>query len=230
MAQKRISRARKRDLEKPDEFLTLTSRFLEKIKTHWKPISAGSIVLLVILVGAMAVHYFSGKAEEKAFVLLDQAMNHYATERRTQNPAAALDAATPDFESLFMRYGDRRGAAAGRLIFAQMNYLAGRPEAAVVQYEEALKLYPEDSYAASAARSGLGYAQAATGQSEKAIAAFRAIIDGQNPVLKADALYQLSLLYQKTGQDTEYAETLQRLKDDYPQFVYAEMISDEVGG
>ena len=51
MAQKRISRARKRDLEKPDEFLTLTSRVLEKIKTNWKPISLGCAVLLAILAG-----------------------------------------------------------------------------------------------------------------------------------------------------------------------------------
>jgi len=229
MAQKRISRARKRDLEKPDEFLTLTSRFLEKIRTHWKPISAGGAVLLVVVVGVMAASYFSKKAEEKAFVLLNRAMNHYAAEGRSEDPAKALEAVAPDFEALFTQFGDRRGGAAGRLIFAQMNYLAGRPEVAAAQYEEALKLYPQDSYEALAARSGLGYAQAAAGQSEKAITSFTAIADGQDSVLKADALYQLSLLYQKTGQEAAFAEALKTLKKDYPQFMYAEMISDEVG-
>jgi tetratricopeptide (TPR) repeat protein len=229
MAQKRISRARKRDLEKPDEFLTLTSRLLEKIKTYWKPISAGGVVLLVILVGVLAARYFSERAEAQAFVLLNQAMNHFTTERRSQDPAKALDAVTPEFETLFTQYGDRRGGAEARLIFAQMNYLAGRPEAAVIQYEEALKLYPENSFAASAVRSGLGYAQAAAGQNEKAIATFTALVDGQNSVFKADALYQLSLLYRKTGQETAYAKTIQTLKEEFPQFMYAGMIADEAG-
>ena len=229
MAQKRISRARKRDLEKPDEFLTLTSRLLEKIKTNWKPISAGGVVVLVILVGALAARYFSERAEAQAFVLLNQAMNHFTTERRSQDPAKALDAVTPEFETLFTRYGDRRGGAEARLIFAQMNYLAGRPEAAVAQYEEALKLYPENTFAASAVRSGLGYAYAAAGQSEKAITAFTVLVDDQNSVFKADALYQLSLLYRKTGQETAYAKTIQSLKEDYPQFMYAGMIADEAG-
>ena len=229
MAQKRISRARKRDLEKPDEFLTLTSRMLEKVKTNWKPISAVAVVLFVILAGVLAARYFSKKAEEQAFVLLNQAMVHFAAERGNQDPAKALEAVTPDFETLFTKYGDRRGGAEARLVFAQMNYLAGRPEAAAGQYEEALRLYPENSFAASAARSGLGYAQAAAGQNEKAIAAFSALVDGQNPIFKADALYQLSLLYRKTGQETAYAKTIQTLKENYPQFMYAGMIVDDAG-
>jgi len=230
MAQKRISRARKRDLEKPDEFLTLTSRLLEKTRNHWKPIGAGGIVLLVVLVGVVSVRYFSQKAEEKAFILLNQAMTHYATERRNQDQAKALESVTPDFEALFANYGDRRGGAAARLIFAQMNYTAGRPAVAAAQYKEALEFYPEDSYAESAAWSGLGYAQAAAGQNEKAIAAFTAVVDGQNPTLKADALYQLCLLYQKTGQEANYDKALQTLKENYPQFMYAEMLTDGAGG
>jgi tetratricopeptide (TPR) repeat protein len=229
MAQKRISRARKRDLDKPDEFLTLTSRMLEKIKTNWKPISAVVVILFIALSGALAASYFSKKAEEQAFVLLNQAMVHFAAERDSQDPVKALEAVTPDFETLFTKYGDRRAGAEARLIFAQMNYLAGRPEAAATQYEEALRLYPENSFAASAARSGLGYAQAAAGQNEKAIAAFAALVDGPNPVFKADALYQLSLLYHRTKQETAYAKTIQTLKEDYPQSMYAGMIADEAG-
>jgi hypothetical protein len=74
MAQKRISRARKRDLEQPDEFLTLTSRLLDKIRTYWKPVSAGFGLLMIILAGILAFGYFSQKAEAKAFVLLNQTM------------------------------------------------------------------------------------------------------------------------------------------------------------
>lgn len=224
MAQKRISRARKRDLEQPDEFLTLTSRLLDKISAYWKPISAGMGVLMVILAGILVAGYFSEKAEDKAFVLLNQTMRRYAAELASQDAPKALEAATPDFENLFSKYGDRQGGMAGRLIFAQMNYEAGRTEVAIAQYAAAMKGFPEGSYAASAVWSGLGYAQAAAGQHEDAIIAFSNIIAGQDTVLKADAVYQRALLYRKTGRDAEYGEALKILRDSYPGFMYAEMM------
>lgn len=230
MARKRVSRARKRDLEQPDEFLTLTSRLLEKIRTYWKPISAGCLVLLAALIGVLAYGYFDERAEQQAFVLLNQAMSRYETERGTRNASESLEAARADFEALFAKYGNRRGGAAGHLIFAQLNYQAGHPEEAAAQYEAALNLFPEGSYAASAALSGLAYAQAAAGQNEKAIAAFSAIVDGQDPILKADALYQLSLLYRKSGQDGEYEKVRRILLDDYPDYTYAEMLPKAAGG
>jgi tetratricopeptide (TPR) repeat protein len=230
MAQKRISRARKRDLEQPDEFLTLTSRALDKINTYWKPISAGVGVLMVILAGVLVAGYFSEKAEDKAFVLLNQTMRRYAVERASQDTKQALVAVTPEFENLFSKYGDRQGGLAGRLIFAQMNYQAGRTETAIAQYAEAVKGFPEGSYALSAVWSGLGYAHAAAGQHEEAIIAFSKIIDGQDTVLKADALYQLVMLYRKTGRDADYAEALKTLRDKYPGFMYAEMLTESSDG
>ena len=230
MAQKRVSRARKRDLEQPDEFLTLTARLLEKVRVYWKPLSACGVVLFVIMAGVLVAGYFSDRAEENAFVLLNQAMNRYATEGGSQDRAKGLEAVTPDFETLFAKYGGRQGGAAARLIFAQMNVQAGRPEAAVGHYEQALGLYPEGSYAASAAKSGLGYALAASGQHEKAIAAFTDLMAGQDSLFKADALYQLTLLYRQAGQKDEYQKALETLQKDYPQFIYADMLAAVTGG
>jgi tetratricopeptide (TPR) repeat protein len=229
MAQKRISRARKRDLEQPDEFLTLTSRLLDKIRTYWKPVSAGFGLLMIILAGILAFGYFSQKAEAKAFVLLNQTMQRHAAESIKQDPQKALEAVTPDFENLFATYGNRQAGMVGRLIFAQMNYQAGQMENAIVHYMEAVKMFPEASYALSAAWSGLGYAQAAASQDEKAINAFKKCADGQDAVLQADALYQLALLYQKTGQEPEYNKIVASLKEKFPGFMYAEMLPQSAG-
>lgn len=224
MAQKRISRARKRDLERPDEFITLTSRFLNVLGAHWKSISIGFGLLLTVLAGALMVGYFSEKAEERAAFLLTQTMNRYEAERSRQDAEKALDEVASDFEDLFSEYGDRQAGMAGRLFFAQLNYRVGRMEAASVHYEAALNLYPEGSYGAAAAWSGLGYARAAAGEHPKAIAAFAKIVTGPDPTLKADALYQTALLYRKTGQAAEYAKTLQTLRDGYPEFIYAKVL------
>ncbi len=226
MAQKRISRARKRDLEQPDEFLTLTSRILGKISTHWKPLSAGFGAIMAIVMGIMIHGYFGDMAEDKAFTHLNQTMRRYASEVSRQDTAKALDAIAPEFEVLFSKYGNRQGGLAGRMIFAQMNYQAGRIEEAIAQYKAAEKGYSDGSFSLSAAQSGLGYALAAAGQDDEAIAAFSQVLGGPDPVLKADAYYQLALLFRKTGQDAEYRESIQNLRETYPTFMYAELFPE----
>jgi len=94
----------------------------------------------------------------------------------------------------------------------------------------AVKGFPEGSYALSAVWSGLGYAQAAAGQHEEAIIAFSKIIAGKDAILKADALYQRALLYRKAGQDAKYSESIQALRDEYPGFMYAEMLTESTDG
>lgn len=228
MAQKRISRARKRDLEKPDEFITLTSRVLGQLGAHWKSISAGFGILLVVLAVFLAFGYFSQRAEEKAQFLLTQAMNRYSEERGRLDADKAIDAVAADFEALFNDYGDTRAGAAGRLFFAQMHYRAGRMAEALAYYEAALPQFPEGSYRAAAALSGVGYARAATGEHAAAIEAFAGIVAGEDPVLKPDALYQLALLYRRTGQDAAYEQALRTLNEDYPDFVYAGVLPLDV--
>ena len=224
MARKRISRARKRDLEQPDEFITLTSRVLNTLSAHWKSISIGLGVVLMIAVGGLTYSYFSHKAEEKATFLLNQAMSRYATELERQNSDQALATVTPDFETLLADYGDRRAGAMARVMFAQMHYRAGRLDQAAARYEAALQRFPEGAYGTSAALSGLGYTRAAAGEHEKAIAAFAQILSGPDPVYKADALYQTALLYRETGRDAEYQKAVATLKRDYPDFMYAELL------
>ena len=230
MAQKRISRARKRDLEQPDEFITVTSRLLGALSTHWKSITVGIGVALVLVVGVLAYGYFSQKAEERALLLLDQAVTRYKTELAGQDAANALEAVASDFETLLADYGDRQAGAVARILFAQMNYRAGRAEAAAAQYEAALPHFREDAYAAAAALSGLGYARAAAGEPEKAIAAFSKILAGSDPVFKADALYQMALLYRETGQAVAYDKAMRQLESDYPDFMYAEVLPSAAAG
>ena len=230
MAQKRISRARKRDLERPDEFITVTSRLLNALNAHWKSISAGAGLALVVLAGVLVYGFFSQRAEERAFLLLDQVMARYRTELARQDAEKALEAVAPDFETLLADHGGRQAGALARVLFAQMNYRAGDADAAAAQYEAALPRFTEDAYATAAAWSGLGYARAAAGEYEKAIAAFSQILAGPDPVLKADALFQMALLYRETGQDAEYDQTRKALESDYPDFIYAEVLPPAAAG
>lgn len=230
MAQKRISRARKRDLERPDEFITFGSRMLNAFRTHWKTVSFGIGVVVVLVVGVLVYGYFGQKAEDRAILLLNQAMDRYTAELSRQGPEPALEAVAADFKTLLADYGDRQTGAVARVLYAQINYRAGRWEAAEAAYEDALRRFPENAYGAAAAWNGLGYTRAAAGENEKAITAFTKVVSGPDPVLKADALYQLALLYRQTGREDEYRATVETLKKDYPDFMYAEVLPSFANG
>lgn len=230
MPQKRISRARKRDLERPDEFITFSARLLNTFNTYWKPISAGFAVVLVLLAGVLVYGHFRQKAEERAMYLLNQAMNHYAEELGRQDAEKALAAVAPAFGSLLADYGERQAGAVAQVFLAQMNFRAGHMEEAAALYEAALGRFPENSYGSSAVWNGLGYVRAAAGEYEKAVVAFSNVVSGADPVFKADALYQMALLYRKTGQEEAYRQATATLKNDYPDFIYAEVLSSSPDG
>jgi tetratricopeptide (TPR) repeat protein len=203
---------------------------LEQGRIYWKPISLCVAAVMVVVVGVIVFRFFSDRAEDKAFALLNETLVRYTSERSGQDAQKALAAVAPDFEKLFADFGDRQGGLAGRLIFAQMNLEANRPEVAAEHYKTAVEKFSEGSFALSAALSGWGYALAASGQHEKAIAAFTKVVDGNDPALKADALYQVALLYQKTGQEAKYNQALQTLREEHATFMYAEMLTAPADG
>ena len=230
MAQKRISRARKRDLERPDEFITFASRILNVFNTHRKSIGAGFAIFLILLTGVLLYGHFRQKAEDRAMFMLTQTMNRYSEELGRQDAAKALEAVRSELETLLADYGDQQAGALAGVAFAQMQYRAGHVGEAVKQYEATLDRFPEGTYGWSTVWSGLGYARAAAGDDEKAIAAFSNIVSGSNPVFKADALYQMALLYRKTGRMDEFRKVVATLNSEYPDFMYAEVLPSPSSG
>ncbi|MBL0714917.1 MAG: tetratricopeptide repeat protein [Desulfosarcina sp.] len=230
MSQKRISRARKRDLEKPDEFISVTTAFIQKMTQYRTPLIIGIIVVFASLTAFSAVRYFSRQAENRAFQLLSANLQTYQDAARAGSSRQALDQVKPQFESLLADYGNRDGGKLARLVFADLNYQAGNHDDAIANYEQALKVLPEGHFASGSALSGLGYAYVAAGKMDKAVACFEKIVDGNHPRLKTDALYQLGRLYGEQGQPARQKEMYQRLLDEAPEFVYADLIKRELEG
>ena len=70
MAAKKISRARKRDLENPDEFITLWTKLFNFATEHKIQVSCALTFLAVLIIVAAAAVYFLKQSENKAFYLL----------------------------------------------------------------------------------------------------------------------------------------------------------------
>lgn len=228
MSQKRISRARKRDLEQPDEFLSVTATLIQKLNRHRTPLVIGIIVLFSSLAAFSAVRYFSMQAENRAFQRLSINLKAYQEALGDNAPQEALEKVKPQFESLLADDGHREGGKLARLVFADLNYRAGNHDDAIANYEKALDLLPPEHFAHGSALSGLGYAYIQAGKNDDALTCFEKLVAGHHPQLKADALYQLGRLYGEQGQAAKQTEMYQRIMDEAPTFVYADLIKHQI--
>jgi ABC-type Fe3+ transport system permease subunit len=67
MAAKKISRARKRDLEDPDEFITFWTKLFNFIAEHKVQTSCALTFLVVLIIVAAVTVYYLKQSENKAF-------------------------------------------------------------------------------------------------------------------------------------------------------------------
>jgi tetratricopeptide (TPR) repeat protein len=228
MSQKRISRARKRDLEKPDEFLSVTATAIQTLNRYRTALAIGVVVVFASLAVFSAVRFFGNRAENRAFERLSTNLNAYAEAARATTPQKALDQVKSSFETFLSEDARREGGRLGRLVYADLNYRAGRYDTAIVHYQLALEALPKDHFAYENALSGLGYALLGADQDEAAAACFKKIVDGNHPQLRADALFQLGRLYGKQGQAAKQKEVFQRLLEEAPAYIYADLVRQKV--
>jgi tetratricopeptide (TPR) repeat protein len=229
MSRKRISRARKRDLEQPDEFLTLTAKLLAKLNQNRKALTIVVGALLLILMAFTAVRYFDLKAEGKALTQLSREMSIYTQAAQQSSPQKALETVSPGFEQLLANHENRLGGQLARLYWADLNFDAGRNAEAIEAFERAQKDFKPGDFAFGAALYGLGYAYAAADQNEQALGCFKTLSEGPYPALRADALFQMTQLYALMGEKEQAKALRQRLLEENPGYLYADLIRETDG-
>ena len=99
MAQERISRSRKRELEEPDEFITLSSRIAGFASAHAKQVITGFIIVLVMVIAFSGLRYYSIQTEKKAESKLEKILTELEKARENKNPEEVFKALKPEFEN-----------------------------------------------------------------------------------------------------------------------------------
>ena len=94
--QKRVTR--KQLLKEPDEFITLTGRIIRWGRQYARQVAYGAGAGLILLVVIAAYGYFSRNAENKAYLLLDQAVDKYETQKKGMDALSAYEGSREDFE------------------------------------------------------------------------------------------------------------------------------------
>ncbi len=191
-------------------------------------IAAGAILCAVAVVVAGLI-YFLDRARENASAMLMQITRQYEEQGRDADEKD-LEKIRNDFEHLIDKYGYTGPGKAAILQYAGICYSTGDYDRALELYEEAYEAFGKKPDFAQLALNGMAHAHAALGENQKAISLFQKLVEHKSPALKDQALFNLGLLYSRTGNPEESREAYSRLVSDFPDSIFAEPARDRLSG
>ena len=226
--QKRVTR--KQLLKEPDEFITTTGKIIRWGRQYTRQVTYAAGAFLILLVVIAGYRYFSNSAENKAFLLLDQAVGNYEVTKSGMDALAAYEGAREEFEYIIRKYDNTEGGKLATVVFAGISYDADDVERAIQLYEAALKHFKSEPIYQSFLWSGLGYAYEKKQDVRMAISCFEKIAGGENPVVKDVALFNMGRLYHELGDTAKSKQAYERLTTEHTDSIYYQLAMEKIAG
>jgi len=230
MAKKRISRSRKRDLDAPDEFITFWTKLFGFASENIVKLSCalGFIVLLIVVSAVIA--FFSNKAENRAFVLLQQGMSKYQTILKDNGPDKAYLDVEKDFQLIIKKYSGKEGEKLAKFIFGNMCYNAGYYDKAIVLYKKSLQDFSDNPFVKNLVLSSLGYSYKEKKDYNAAVKYFEIIASMPENSIKDEALFNLGGLYAEIGDSAKSINSYKKIMSEHADSIYIEIVKERLGG
>jgi len=225
---KRVTR--KQLLKEPDEFITTTGRIIQWGQQHARQLTIAGGIIVVLLVIVTAYRYYDNWVENNAFVLLNEVVTKYETNKTSSDVQMAYQSTKEDFENLIQKYDSTDGGQLAMFVFAGISNDAGDPDRAIELYEAGLKYFKSDPTYQSFILSGLGYAYEKNQDLKKAVSYFQKIADGSDSTVKDLALFNLGRLYQQLGDTEKSKAAYTRLTTEFADSIYYEVAKEKVKG
>ena len=226
--QKRVTR--KQLLKEPDEFITTTGRVIGWGRKYTRQLAYAAGAFLLLLVIIAGYRFFSSSAENKAFLLLDQAVGKYEAQKTDMDALVAYEGAREDFEYIINKYDNTEAGKLATVVFAGMSYDVGEAEKAIQLYQAALPYFKGDTTYQNFLWSGLGYCYEKKKDVRMAISWFEKIADGQDPVAKDVALFNMGRLYHELGDTAKSKQAYERLVAEHTDSIYYQLAMEKIAG
>jgi tetratricopeptide (TPR) repeat protein len=230
MAYDRVSLSRKKELEKPDEFMESLRTLFKYILSYKFQISIGMGVLLSLIIVFAAVGYFSEVAEKKASVMLNQGMVKYSSLLSDKKPIEACDIVAGDFESILSKYPRTVAGKFAMIHLANIYYSADKYDKSIALYEKADGNFTENKLFANLIHMGLGRCFEAIEDNTKAVEYFKRVINDQDSLMKDEALFSLGRIYNKMGEKGKSMDAYKKIISDHESSIYMEVAMENIAG
>ena len=224
---KRITR--KQLLKEPDEFITFSGKLIQFGMRHKTRLTYVASILLALIVIVAGYRFFSIRSENRAAALLNQAVAKYQTALNGQDSKNAYQTVSEDFRLLLNKYANKNSGRIARVIFANICFDAGEYARAIELYRQALEDFKNHAFMNNLIRSNLGYAHEQINDIAAAVSYFEKIAENPEPILRDEALFNLGMLYEKSGNHQKSADAFQRIITEHPDSMYIQIVKERSG-
>ncbi len=215
-----ISLERKKELEQPDEFLSLSSRLIQLSMAHKEKLLGGVTAVVVLCVLILGYRYFSARAEAKAVEMLSKETSRYNEAMTSKGPAEALQAVQEQFNLLIDKHGGTMAGKIARIKLADMLFKAGQYDQAIQHFQEAGKNFSAIPSLQDVVNNGLGCAYEAKGDLPKALEYFQLVADNKEGTIQDEALFHLGIIHAEMGDKEKSRAAFKAIIDNHPDSMY----------
>ncbi len=230
MAKKKVSRARKRDLANPDEFITFWSKLLDFVVENKVKVSCALGFVLVLIVVGAGFSYFLKKSEDTASALLQQNIAKYQMLLKNTGPEKAYLDVGKDFESIIEKYSGQEGGKHTRLIYANICYTANDYDKAIELYNKSLENFNDEPFIKNLIINSLGYSYTVKKDYKTAAEYFEMIASVSDYSIKDEALFNLGEIYDAMGDNVKSIDAFKEILSDHTGSIYTEIAKEKVAG
>jgi len=230
MMAKRKRITRKQLLKEPDEFMTFTGKMIRFVKKYKVQIFFVFGILFAFVIIISGINYFSNRAENTAFTLLEQSKTKYENIANKNGIDKAYDAVKNDFELILKKYSRRDGGKLAGIIYANICYGAGDFDKAIELYGKALEDFYDSQPLKNLILSNLGYSHEKRKDYKDAAKYFERIVSGSESIMKDEALFSLGRLYAEMGDFDKSISYYKKIISEFNDSIYYELVKEKVGG
>jgi tetratricopeptide (TPR) repeat protein len=220
----------KKQLKKPDEFISFTEKAFVFFTHHSKSIAIGGAIVLILFLCVFFYQRWEKRNEENADQLFRLALETYQiTSRPYQEESLQNDKSTLEkFNEVIVKFPKTLSGILSMLYKGNLCLQLGEFEEAIKSYETFLQKGGKERLYRSFAMEGLGYSYEGKKDYEKAIHAYQKIIELGENFQWGNAYLGLGRCYEKMGKNKEALENYKNFLKSSPKSPIVNMILKKV--
>ncbi len=227
MSQSKVSRSRKRELEQPDEFLTVGQRFVAACIENKTTTIAIVAFIFVALAGVSMMKFFGVRAETKAGELLTIARTEHAESVVKFGPHKALEENQAKFQEILDNYPRLKNTSITRVFFGHACYHAGEYDQAINLYNTALNAFKKDPYYRDLLTNSLAYAYEGKKDYTNSLRYFKLVEEKADEALKAESVFNQGRIYELMGDTAKSQNFFDRIVKEFPESIYIDVAKEK---
>lgn len=209
----------KKELAKPDEFISFTSRAFSFVKERRKPLSYAAGGLLLLAFAWWAWQKYQQRYEAQAALQLARASQVIVSLPGSSSPdqKAKIEEGITLLNSLAAQYSRSRSLAPALLYLGNAHYRLGQYDQAIFTYQKLLLSMPKlDPGLRALAQNALGYAHLAKNDYGTAANYFTQVGSSPAQFLKEQALFNQAQAYEKANNREKAVQAYRQIIIEFP--------------